>query len=176
MAYTQSPGRSPFKKTGRDIPLNFLSPLHSEGDHKHPHDTIKPPSGANISEADIMNDPAFIKPGGDNIGVDSAGMKLNQKDINTGKQLDAIQAAATGKGSKESFKIARNMKDTNVQSGSFSVTGNKGVRFRTKDHINGKSAGNTYIFDKSGNISHSQGKNIAINPYLTNKLGYKKSN
>tara|TARA_R100001244_G_scaffold127523_1_gene98102 strand:+ start:48 stop:617 length:570 start_codon:yes stop_codon:yes gene_type:complete len=30
MAYKQSPGRSPFLKTGRDIPLNFLSPLHKE--------------------------------------------------------------------------------------------------------------------------------------------------
>ena len=25
MAYKQTPGRSPFPKTGRDIPLNFLS-------------------------------------------------------------------------------------------------------------------------------------------------------
>ena len=38
MAYKQTPGRSPFKKTGRDIPLNFLSPLHNEGEHKHPHE------------------------------------------------------------------------------------------------------------------------------------------
>jgi len=30
MAYKQTPGRSPFQKTGRDIPLNFLSPLHKE--------------------------------------------------------------------------------------------------------------------------------------------------
>ena len=29
MAYKQTPGRSPFPKTGRDIPLNFLSPLHT---------------------------------------------------------------------------------------------------------------------------------------------------
>ena len=28
MAYKQSPGRSPFQKTGRGIPLNLLSPLH----------------------------------------------------------------------------------------------------------------------------------------------------
>lgn len=38
MAYKQSPGRSPFLKTGRDIPLNMISPLHNEGDHKHPHE------------------------------------------------------------------------------------------------------------------------------------------
>jgi len=35
MAYKQSPGRSPFQKTGRGIPLNFLSPLHNhEKGHK----------------------------------------------------------------------------------------------------------------------------------------------
>ena len=28
MAYKQTPGRSPFLKTGRDIPLNMTSPLH----------------------------------------------------------------------------------------------------------------------------------------------------
>ena len=54
MAYKQSPGRSPFAKTGRGIPLNFLSPLHKEKKE--------------ISEADIMNDPALIKTGGD-LGV-----------------------------------------------------------------------------------------------------------
>ena len=30
MAYKQTPGRSPFLKTGRDIPLNMISPLHKE--------------------------------------------------------------------------------------------------------------------------------------------------
>ena len=30
MAYKQSPGRSPFLKTGRDIPLNMTSPLHQK--------------------------------------------------------------------------------------------------------------------------------------------------
>ena len=37
MAYKQTPGRSPFLKTGRGIPLNMISPLH---DHKpgHPKD------------------------------------------------------------------------------------------------------------------------------------------
>ena len=30
MAYKQSPGRSPFAKTGRDIPLNMTSPLHQK--------------------------------------------------------------------------------------------------------------------------------------------------
>jgi hypothetical protein len=41
MAYKQNPGRSPFLKTGRNIPLNFLqnSPLHDEGKHEHPHTT-----------------------------------------------------------------------------------------------------------------------------------------
>ena len=28
MAYKQTPGRSPFLKTGREIPLNMTSPLH----------------------------------------------------------------------------------------------------------------------------------------------------
>ena len=30
MAYKQQPGRSPFLKTGRDIPLNMTSPLHQQ--------------------------------------------------------------------------------------------------------------------------------------------------
>ena len=30
MAYKQTPGRSPFLKTGRGIPLNMTSPLHKE--------------------------------------------------------------------------------------------------------------------------------------------------
>jgi len=30
MAYKQTPGRSPFLKTGRDIPLNMTSPLHQQ--------------------------------------------------------------------------------------------------------------------------------------------------
>ena len=54
MAYKQSPGRSPFPKTGRDIPLNFLSPLHNR-EKGHKGDTGKNALGANISEADIMN-------------------------------------------------------------------------------------------------------------------------
>jgi hypothetical protein len=161
MAYKQTPGRSPLLKTGRGIPLNFLSPLHKEKKE--------------ISEADIMNDPAFIKPGGDNIGVNSAGIKLSKKDINTANQLDAVQAAAKGEGDAESFKAARNMKDTHVQSGSFNITKDKGVGFTTNNHINGRQAGNSYVFDQDGNISHSQGKKYAISPAIT-RLGFTKSN
>ena len=58
MAYKQTPGRSPFLKTGRDIPLNMISPLH---DHKPDHK-------GELSEDDIMNDPALIKTGGD-VGI-----------------------------------------------------------------------------------------------------------
>ena len=65
MAYKQTPGRSPFPKTGRGIPLNFLSPLHNEGEHKHPHDTGANAVGAELSEADIKSIPGYHDPGFD---------------------------------------------------------------------------------------------------------------
>ena len=91
MAYKQTPGRSPFPKTGRDIPLNFLSPLHNH-EKGHPDDTGENALGANISEADIMNNPALIKTGGD-LGVRT----LNKKE-KAGLQKDKtrIVTDATG--------------------------------------------------------------------------------
>jgi hypothetical protein len=68
MAYKQTPGRSPFLKTGRGIPLNMISPLH---DHKpgHPKDnTGENAVGAELSETDIKKMPGYHDPGGD-VGV-----------------------------------------------------------------------------------------------------------
>jgi|10_taG_2_1085330.scaffolds.fasta_scaffold27986_5 hypothetical protein len=57
MAYKQNPGRSPFLKTGRGIPLNFLqnSPLHDEGTPGHTHDDVdwdkKPTLSSDFNES-----------------------------------------------------------------------------------------------------------------------------
>ena len=51
MAYKQTPGRSPFLKTGRDIPLNMISPLQ---DHEAGHPaTLK---NVNITASDPLKD------------------------------------------------------------------------------------------------------------------------
>ncbi len=45
MAYKQNHGRGQMIKTGRGIPLNMISPLHSEGHgapEGHTHDTENP--------------------------------------------------------------------------------------------------------------------------------------
>ena len=80
MAYKQTPGRSPFLKTGRDIPLNMISPLHKEKKE--------------ISEADIKNMPGYHDPGGD-VGITSFSTeemnKANEglsKAISSSTQLD----------------------------------------------------------------------------------------
>ena len=53
MAYKQTPGRSPFLKTGRDIPLNMISPLYNEGDHKHPHENGEEDPFASLPQGEM---------------------------------------------------------------------------------------------------------------------------
>ena len=53
MAYKQSPGRSPFQKTGRGIPLNFLSPLHN---HEKGHEEATKLKNVTIKATDPVND------------------------------------------------------------------------------------------------------------------------
>lgn len=108
MAYKQSPGRSPFQKTGRGIPLNFLSPLHKEKKE--------------ISEADIMNDPALIKTGGD-LGVRG----FNDEEI-SGLQKDKTRIVTDATGIRPaggSSYEGGNMSDETISKTGFDTSNKK---------------------------------------------------
>ena len=92
MAYKQTPGRSPFLKTGRGIPLNMISPLH---DHKpgHPKDnTGENAVGAELSETDIKKMPGYHDPGGD-VGVRTFTEKeMNKAQTQYSQMVDRIKS------------------------------------------------------------------------------------
>ena len=55
MAYKQSPGRSPFLKTGRDIPLNMTSPLHQENWFKRLGTAVKERGVGDVAKTTAKN-------------------------------------------------------------------------------------------------------------------------
>ena len=118
-----------------------------------------------------INTPGTFKAG---IMLDPVSFNLDKSDINTATQLDAMRSAILniGKGgpaaSRTRFAEVRNITGSNISS--FSATSRGGMTFRLHDHVSslpGKTLGGTFVMDSSGNISNTQGKNVAVSPYFS---------
>jgi len=115
------------------------------------------------------------------IMLDNVDFTLDEADMATANQLDLLRNAMTSRGSgtaaasRDNFAAARNVAGSNISD--FSAFSD-GMTFTLKEHVPsmpGKVLGGRYVMDLKGNISNTQGKNIAVSPYF-NRIGINQKN